>query len=115
MKKLLRTILLIISIIIIIPLTVYAQDDGSLLMSGYTTDGIFYEVFGEELTLNARGNISVDRQIVYNGKVTPPATLVWVEEISGVTYSGTLKLKFYTYSVEENKTTACYTGVLANE
>ena len=81
-----------------------------LQMSGYTEEGIFYEV-GEEKILRASGNsITVERKVRYEGKVIPNRTLQWTEKIGNYTYSGTLSLAKFAYL--NGVTTATYQGTL---
>ena len=110
MKTFLMTFILTVSLSIV----AHAQGDEDYLRNGYTSEGIYYEVFGEQINPNIKGIISVERQIIYNGKITPTSTLEWKEEIDGVSYSGTLKLVFYTYNTTQNTTIAWYSGTLAN-
>ncbi|MCD7752678.1 MAG: hypothetical protein LUI10_13250 [Lachnospiraceae bacterium] len=82
---------------------------------GYTEDGIYYELYkmdkqSDELT--ASGSISVRREILYYAIITPPMEIEWTETISGVTYTGTLKLLNYTLEYNEQTTLAAYSGTL---
>lgn len=87
-----------------------------LLDSGYTEDGVYYEVFGEPINVNvgARVLLDVDRTVVYVGEVFPPETMEWTEKISGVEMSGTLYLQSFLYNARTNRTTAYYSGTLSN-
>lgn len=91
-----------------------STDGLTLLGSGYTEDGVYYEVYGEEVTTNpsARVAIEVERTVVYDGKIFPPQTISWVEEIGVLECSGTLTLSSFYYNATTNKTTAIYVGTL---
>lgn len=110
MKTFFMTLILTLSLSIV----AHAQGNEDYLRNGYTNEGIYYEVFGEQINPNIKGVISVERQIVYSGKITPNSTLEWREEIDGISYHGTLNLVFYTYNKTQNTTTAWYSGTLAN-
>lgn len=88
-----------------------------ILITGYTSDGVYYEVYGngEVPNSNIRGTISVTRKIIYEGRVTPPSTIDWTEMINGTKYIGTIELDYYMYTVATNRTTAYYDGLLTNE
>lgn len=88
----------------------YMINDNKILVSGYTEEGVFYEVHGEEVIAFYSTSVTVERTIVYYGNVSPQRTIDWTEEIDGVTYSGTLFLKKI-YSTS-GKTTATYQGTL---
>lgn len=86
------------------------------LASGYTEDGIYYEVYGEKATINpnTRHDIHVERTVSFTGKIFPPQTLDWLEEINGMDYVGTLTLTSFYYDVAANKTTGFYEGIIRN-
>lgn len=83
---------------------------GQLLYSGYTEDGISYEVYGLPVLTRAVDTVTVERTVVYTGMVNPSRTLNWEEKIDGVFYVGTLSLTQTKYL--SGKTTAIYTGTL---
>ena len=106
--SLISTLLLICSI----TSSVEAQENLQKVGEGYTTDGVYYEVFAvddEDISLCAT-SISVTRQMKYNGIVTPSAQISWEEEINGVNYTGVLKLSSYAQS--SGQTIATYKGTL---
>lgn len=90
----------------------YAQDNIHLISSGYTEEGIYYEVYGSTPNTFLRGALSVTRKITYNGKVNPPSSIYWRENISGVNYAGTLTLIDFMYYADTNQTTATYSGTI---
>lgn len=125
MKKhfiLLLTLLLVFAF----PLTSYASEGVEnsynisenmvLLGSGYTENGVYYEVYGEEYYINpyARLSVDVERTVVYVGEVMPPATMQWSEKMSNIYMSGTLYLRSYIYNASTNRTTAIYEGTLSS-
>ena len=109
------------------PLTCLAQDyqgqqvdcvfaevaTGDFIASGYTEDGIYYEVYGESISTYFTGYITVSRTVVYDGVVRPSSTMEWEELIGNAMYSGTLSLS--SFSVKDGKTVAVYTGKLYRE
>lgn len=83
---------------------------GTYVGCGYTETGIYYEVYGENISYYASETVTVTRTVVYEGIVQPSSTLYWEEEIDGEWYAGTLsRVK---YNISNNKTTAVYTGTL---
>ena len=52
----------------------------------------------------------VTRQVIFEGRIAPPAELPWSETLNGSTYSGTLYLS--TFGYVENQTIATYVGTL---
>lgn len=99
----------ILSLFLSIP--VYAETDQfSFIRSGYTEEGIYYEVYGEALTQYRSISQDITRQVTYEGKITPPYQLYWEETIHGITYTGTLQLKKLVYM--NNQTIASYSGVI---
>lgn len=93
---------------------VCAQENSMMISNGYTENGIYYEVYGTLPNTNLRGTIEVSREIIYNGKIKPSATITWTENIDGIKYSGTLTLKKFLYNATSNKTIATYSGILNN-
>ena len=101
MKKLF-TILFSFVLVLSLSFTVHAEQELlPLIASGYTEDGIYYEI---------RGEISLSREVTYEGKVSPPRQTFWRESISGTAYTGTLTLVYSRYI--NNKTIAIYEGTL---
>lgn len=67
----------------------------------------------ESVTMSTRGDtIHVTQTIVYNGEVTPSATIGSSKIIGTAVYKGTLYLHYYYYMVADNQTTAYYEGTL---
>jgi len=86
------------------------------ISSGYTEDGVYYEVYGEEITANpnTRLSIEIERTVVFTGRIFPPQTLDWVEIIGLYEYKGTLNLTSFYYDAANNKTTGIYSGIVTN-
>lgn len=82
----------------------------TLIISGYTESGIYYEVLGQTSIQPSSDNISVTRQVIYEGKIVPERQIFWQETINGVACTGTLKLSEVIY--KDNKTMAIYRGTL---
>ncbi len=81
--------------------------------SSYTTDGIYYEVFINEITpqnemKNSGYSINID--LVYNGLIIPNKVITWTQTIDGTICTGSLKL--YSFTQYNGKTTANYQGVI---
>ena len=94
------------------PLNISAQDiSSSLVTYGITEEGISYQMYGEILSTTAN-SITVTKRIVYNGEITPSASLSWTEKIDGISYSGTLRLMSFNYDPSTNQTTTTYYGTL---
>ena len=91
-----------------------SSEEMVLLGTGYTEDGVYYEVYGEqnEVNVNARVSVNVERTVVYVGEVMPPSTMNWSEKMSNIYMSGTLYLRSYIYNAKTNRTTAIYEGTL---
>lgn len=88
-----------------------ATENRTLLQAGYTESGIYYEVFGRTGNISFFSTtVSVDREVVFYGRVIPESTMEWKEIIGGKTFTGTLKLHSYSYSVADEITTAYYRG-----
>ena len=111
--------LLAIMIIVSSTLNVYAKEEGLVsVKSGYTDEGIYYEVYETMTIVNSStrsSSVYVERTIEYNSStVIPPNIMDWTEKIAGVTYSGTLSLKSYVRDFNYNATKANYKGYLYN-
>lgn len=106
--------LLCIFLTLLFSIQVQAMESKVSIYEGYTSEGIYYEVYDIETNVaqeRAAGDtIDVIREIRFNGIVTPPSTQTWQESISGTYYTGTLKL--YRCSYENNTTIAYYRGTL---
>ncbi|MBO5336461.1 MAG: hypothetical protein J6A94_04930 [Lachnospiraceae bacterium] len=111
-------ILVCFSLIITISLPVSAQEGVQKVGEGYTTEGVYYEVFAvdemesNEITIRSIGK-SVTREVIYSGIVIPSKKLSWSEKIDGANYSGTLTLSGYSHTT--NNTVATYRGTLYKE
>ena len=93
----------------------YAMSESMLLLgTGYTDDGVYYEVYGEPYAgnLNARVSVNVERTVVFVGDVFPPETMNWRETMSDLEMTGTLYLRSFIYNAKTNRTTAIYEGTL---
>ena len=120
------SLLLVMIFVLIMPMTCYAAGNAGeatlssgkvvLLGSGYTEDGIYYEVYGEPVSGNpgSRANLYVERSVTFVGEVYPPETLDWQEVINGVEWVGYLTLDYFYYVRSTNRTTAHYYGTLTN-
>ncbi len=114
MKKIFSYIICLY-LILNMSMTVSAQETWHKVGDGYTTDGIYYEVFvidnleNESISM-CNTSITVTREIRFSGEITPPRELSLNETIKGVNYSGTVKLKNYSYV--SGITVATYTGTL---
>lgn len=123
-----RCFMLFIAMVLLeTPLTCSAQDyqgkqadcaftdmaSGDFITSGYTEDGIYYEVYEEGISTYSAGYITISRTVVYDGVVRPSSTLEWEELIGDTMYSGTLSLA--SFSIKDGKTEAVYTGKLYRE
>lgn len=115
-----KTIMLIALAIMVVntTLTVKAQGNGEKVGQGYTIEGIYYEVYvsddidGENVAICGTG-VSVVREVVYSGLVTPEKTITWREMIGGTYYEGILTLK--NFSASKTKTVATYAGTIYKE
>jgi hypothetical protein len=99
-------------LLIAFPISAFAES--GMITSGYTEDGIYYEVYGEQPSIQplATGGTYVVREVIFDGKVTPERELFWQEAIGYVPTEGTLYLTSYLYNRKENKTYATYEGYL---
>lgn len=100
------------------PISVKAQESLHKVGEGYTTEGVYYEVFLPENVENSDisfcgTSVNVTREVRYYGIIVPQKELSWGETISGVYYSGVLRLKQFTYTATD--TIAIYEGVLYEE
>ena len=86
------------------------------LESGYTEEGIYYEIFEVKTDAelgsrsNAMGGIEVTREVIYHATVNPPLTINHSTTISGMVYYGTLNL--YKIVTGDGKTYAYYRGII---
>ena len=127
MKKYI-TICIVAMLIFALPITCNATtinpsnatlcSDGKQIMlaSGYTDEGIYYEVYGEQITINpnTRHDIEIERTVVFTGRIMPPQTLDWEELIGVYIYRGNLQLISFYYDAANNKTTGIYSGIVTN-
>ena len=86
------------------------MEAGEFISSGYTEEGIYYEVYGTQSVTRALESMFVTRTVVYDGIVQPDSTIYWKEYMNGEAYAGTLKLAEFDYS--SGQTTAVYEGTL---
>ncbi len=101
---------------VVIP--VNAQEIRTKVGEGYTSEGIYYEIYINENLENKEismcgTSIYVTREVVYSGIVTPQKTISWREKISGTYYSGTLSICKFGYT--STQTEATYSGTLYEE
>ena len=97
---------------------VNAQKTAQRVGGGYTSEGIYYEVYvAEDLAENdivlCGASVSVTREVIYSGVVKPQKEISWREKINGSYYSGVLTISTYSYTTSQ--TVATYTGVLYKE
>ncbi len=97
---------------------VNAQKTAQRVGGGYTSEGIYYEVYvAEDLAENdivlCGASVSVTREVIYSGVVKPQKEISWREKINGSYYSGVLTISKYSYTTSQ--TVATYTGVLYKE
>ena len=97
---------------------VNAQKTAQRVGEGYTSEGIYYEVYvAEDLAENdivlCGASVSVTREVIYSGVVKPQTEISWREKINGSYYSGVLTISKYSYTTSQ--TVATYTGVLYKE
>lgn len=93
---------------------VHAETDQlPFIKSGYTEDGVYYEVHGETLSQYRSISQKVTRQVTYEGEINPPRQLSWEETIHGITYSGTLQLIGLVYT--KGQTVASYSGTITSK
>ena len=112
MKKTITYLMLSFCLLLITPIHMNAENSA---ITGYTADGIYYEVTYSDTdytsVISSRGSaIYVTREITYNTIITPNVSLSWSERINDTIYSGTLKLQSFYY--ENEKTVATYKGTL---
>lgn len=97
---------------------VNAQETTQWVGEGYTSEGIYYEVYavedleGNDIALY-RASVSVTREVIYSGIVKPQTEISWREKINGSYYSGVLTISKYFSTTSQ--TVATYTGVLYKE
>lgn len=101
-----------------VPLRTNAQDSMEKVGEGYTSDGVYYEVFavedlGEDFGTLSGTQINVTRQVIFAGSAKAPMEYYWKERIEGSYYSGTLTLQ--SSMSDSNQTIATYAGILYKE
>ena len=89
---------------------VNAQKTAQRVGGGYTSEGIYYEVYVAE---DLAENDIVLWEVIYSGVVKPQKEISWREKINGSYYSGVLTISKYSYTTSQ--TVATYTGVLYKE
>ncbi len=118
MRKIVNKMIIILSLLMLCMIstlfTVHAQDPKKEVVNEYTavdSSLIIEEVLAVETSYSTDSDsIYVTRKLTYEGYVTPPLEMEWIETIDGVTYTGTLKLR--SYSRTDNSTVAVYVGTL---
>lgn len=83
--------------------------------TGYTAEGIRYEIFEDSTVFifdiqSSPDSRRVELIVRYDGKVQPPLTYFYTRKYNNDIYSGELKLRSYT--TKDQKTTAKYAGLL---
>lgn len=115
MKKIF-TFLFCITLSLSVYIPVHAQEN-TIIYSGYTTEDIYYSVREIEtqssMTRATNNTLYVVREFTYAGIIDPLDELEWEEQNKGITYTGTLKLRNYSYS--GGNTVATYTGTLVKK
>lgn len=110
MKKIFH-LLFIVAFILSLSFPVQASESfWPQITSGYTENGIYYEVYGQTFLQPRSDSIFVTRQVTYEGRINPEKQIFWKESVNGVTYTGNLKLAQVMHDV--NKTIAFYRGTL---
>ena len=117
MNKLLYAVLLSICLFLSLPQVAQASQMRHILYEGYTDEGIHYTVYAKEFSQDRSTQTFatnyyqyVERQIYFDGIVTPPQTMYFDEYIHGYRYAGNLTL--YSISCQNNRTLAEYHGKL---
>lgn len=109
-----RFILLLVCILsLLTPLNVEAHNQPSPVYSGYTEEGIYYEVYvntdiANFTTYTTRVPYSI--YLSFYGYVYPNPTIYYAETLNGIKYVGTLELQNYYHA--DGITTAYYEGTL---
>lgn len=115
MKTLFSTVLCI-TLFFFFPLTAKAEAQDNKISDGYTSEGIYYEIYEIDTDYcesNSRAigdSIIVTREFLYYGIVSPPTQKYYYETISSSTYAGTLSLSSFYF--KNGNTYATYTGTL---
>ena len=103
MNKGIFAILFVVAVLSI-SFPVNAQKTAQRVGGGYTSEGIYYEVYvAEDLAENdivlCGASVSVTREVIYSGVVKPQKEISWREKINGSYYSGVLTIS--KYSIEK--------------
>ncbi|MBE5868156.1 MAG: hypothetical protein E7293_04240 [Lachnospiraceae bacterium] len=106
-------LMLVVSLLFVIPMNVSAKEY-SFVESGFTTDGIYYElyfgIYTDDATLYASDVVKVKVEWIFDSIIVPQATFYYTTEIDGYPYAGNLSLENYVF--QGNKTIATYYGNL---
>ena len=93
------------------PLSAQARSLSSPIYSGYTQDGIYFEVFTTDKPDSYVINSTITTiYITYDGYAYPSPTYYYTKTSNGIKYAGVLNLQSYTQA--DGKTTAKYSGSL---
>lgn len=93
------------------PLSAQASSLSSPIHSGYTQDGIYFEVFTTDNQDGYIINSSITTiYVTYDGYTYPSPTYYYTKTSNGIRYAGVLNLQSYTQA--DGKTTAKYSGYL---
>lgn len=110
MKKRMIIFSMVLSTLLSSP--VYAQDINTSIESGYTSQGIYFEVCDIQDSVIINGATrTITRQITYNGNIIPANSITVTDIVDGIYYTGTLNLLYYSYI--DGKTIATYRGTLS--
>lgn len=88
------------------------QTETQIFATDIETGNLIAPLTSEEVCVisSDQTSMTVTKTVVFQGEVTPPATIVQSNTVSGKTYTGTLYLTSYIYY--DGQTTAYYEGTL---
>ena len=111
MIKRIMSIFLLINVL----LTNIVHGSATPVYTGYTAEGIRYEIFEDSMGFNygipsTSDSRRVEITIRFDGIIQPPLTYFYTRKYNNDAYSGELKLKSYTF--KDQRTSAKYAGML---
>ena len=109
MKKLATLLICILSLLM--PINAQAHNLSTPVYSGYTEEGIYYEVYVADSFDNYatyRSGVPYTLFIEFDGYTRPNPTYYRTITLNGVKYAGLLELQSFIYA--NGKTTAKYSG-----
>lgn len=114
MKKIFCLSAFIFTLSLALPVSAQSQTHDSMpLTTGYTENGVYYEIYSEYTYIQRSGvSLLITREVVYASNTVPPREIPWQKRINSLTYTGTLHLKNSAYDPKTNKTTATYQGIV---